>query len=168
MTLNELNSLPRYRAEGELIKCCGSQAWTRSVAGRRPFVSLDRLLKAASEIWWRLGQADWMEAFRAHPQIGQRKAGGPTPSQFHVWSTHEQSGMDRAGIAVASALEEGNREYLAKFGYIFIVCATGKSADEMLSILQSRLLNPPEEELRIAAAEQNKIIGLRLEKLLTS
>ena len=167
MTLNELNALPRYRAEGELIKCCGSQAWTRSMAGRRPFVSFDRLLKAASEVWWRLDQTDWMEAFQAHPQIGQRPA-MQRPSQFHVWSAHEQSGMDRAGIAVASALEECNREYLAKFGYIFIVCATGKSADEMLSILQSRLLNPPEEELRIAAEEQNKITCLRLEKLLRS
>jgi len=164
MTLNELNALPRYRAEGELIRCCGSQAWTRSMAGRRPFVSFDRLLKAASEVWWRLDHTDWMEAFRAHPQIGQR----PTASQFHVWPAKEQSGMDRAGIAVASALEEGNREYLAKFGYIFIVCATGKSAGEMLGILLSRLLNPPEEELRIAAEEQNKIISLRLEKLLRS
>jgi 2-oxo-4-hydroxy-4-carboxy-5-ureidoimidazoline decarboxylase len=166
MTLTELNALPRYRAEGELIKCCGSTAWTRGMAGRRPFVSFERLLKAASEVWWRLDQADWMEAFRAHPQIGARKGGVQASTQFHVWSAHEQSGMDRAGVAVAGALEEGNREYLAKFGYIFIVCATGKSADDMLALLQSRLLNPPEEEIRVAAAEQNKITCLRLEKLL--
>jgi OHCU decarboxylase len=161
MTLTELNALPRYRAEGELIKCCGSTAWTRSMAGRRPFVSFDRLLKAASEVWWRLDQADWIEAFRAHPQIGERKA------THHVWAAREQSGMDRAGVAVATAMEEGNREYLAKFGYIFIVCATGKSADEMLTMLQGRLANPAEEEIRVAAAEQNKITCLRLEKLLT-
>ena len=167
MTLAELNALPRYRAEGELVKCCGSTAWTRTMAGRRPFVSFDRLLKAASEVWWRLDQADWMEAFRAHPQIGERKGALQTYTQFHVWSAHEQSGMDRAGVAVASALEEGNREYLAKFGHIFIVCATGKSADEMLAILQARLPNPPEEEIRLAATEQNKITCLRLEKLLT-
>jgi OHCU decarboxylase len=167
MTLTELNGMPRYRAEGELIKCCGSTAWTRAMAGRRPFVSFDRLLKAASEVWWRLDQADWMEAFRAHPQIGERKGAVQTSTQFHVWSAHEQSGMDRAGVAVASALEEGNREYLAKFGYIFIVCATGKSADEMLATLQSRLLNQPDEDIRVAAAEQNKITCLRLEKLLT-
>jgi 2-oxo-4-hydroxy-4-carboxy-5-ureidoimidazoline decarboxylase len=166
MTLTELNGMPRYRAEGELIKCCGSTAWTRAMAGRRPFVSFDRLLKAASEVWWRLDQADWMEAFRAHPQIGERKGAVQTSTQFHVWSAHEQSGMDRAGVAVASALEEGNREYLAKFGYIFIVCASGKSAAEMLTILQSRLPNPPEEEIRVAAAEQNKITCLRLEKLI--
>ena len=161
MTLNELNSLPRYRAEGELLKCCGSAAWARTMAGRRPFVSFDRLLKAASEVWWRLDQVDWMEAFKAHPQIGEQKA------THHVWAAREQSGMDRAGVAVATAMEEGNREYLAKFGHIFIVCATGKSADEMLTILRSRMLNPPEEELRIAAEEQNKITLLRLEKLLT-
>ncbi len=167
MTLTELNALPRYRAEGELVKCCGSTAWTRSMAGRRPFVSFDRLLKAASEVWWRLDRADWMEAFRAHPQIGERKSTVQASTQFHVWSAHEQSGMDRAGVAVASALEEGNREYLAKFGYIFVVCAAGKGANEMLAILQSRLPNPPEEEIRVAAAEQNRITCLRLEKLLT-
>jgi OHCU decarboxylase len=161
VTLHELNSLPRYRAEGELLKCCGSTAWARTMAGRRPFVGFDRLLKAASEVWNRLDQADWLEAFKTHPQIGERK------EIVHVWAAREQSGMERAGIAVAGALEEGNREYLAKFGYIFIVCATGKSADEMLAILQSRLLNPPEEELRIAAEQQNKITCLRLEKLLT-
>jgi 2-oxo-4-hydroxy-4-carboxy-5-ureidoimidazoline decarboxylase len=161
MTLNELNSLPRYRAEGELMKCCGSAAWARTMASRRPFVSFERLLKAASEVWNRLDQADWMEAFKTHPQIGERK------EITHVWAAREQSGMERAGVAVTSALEEGNREYLAKFGYIFIVCATGRSANEMLSILQSRLPNSPEEELRIAAEEQNKITCLRLEKLLT-
>jgi 2-oxo-4-hydroxy-4-carboxy-5-ureidoimidazoline decarboxylase len=161
MTLTELNALPRYRAAGELIKCCGSTAWTRTMAGRRPFISFDRLLKAASEVWWQLDQADWMEAFRAHPQIGERKAA------VHIWATREQSGMDRAGVAVTTAMEDGNREYLAKFGYMFIVCATGKSADEMLTVLKSRLLNPREEEIRVAAAEQDKITCLRLEKLLT-
>jgi OHCU decarboxylase len=161
MTLHELNSLPRYRAEGELLKCCGSTSWARTMAGRRPFVNFDRLLKAASEVWWRLDRVDWMEAFKAHPQIGEQKA------THHVWAAREQSGMERAGVAVTSALEEGNREYLVKFGYIYIVCATGKSADEMLTILQSRMLNPPEEEIRVAAAEQNTITCLRLEKLLT-
>ena len=162
MTLNELNALPRYRAEGEFIKCCGSQAWARTMSGRRPFVSFDRLLKAASEVWWTLDRSDWLEAFQAHPQIGARKAAG------HVWAAREQSGMDRAGVAVTSAMEEGNREYLEKFGHIFIVCATGKDAPEMLSILRSRLLNQPDDELRIAAEEQNKITCLRLEKLLAS
>jgi 2-oxo-4-hydroxy-4-carboxy-5-ureidoimidazoline decarboxylase len=120
------------------------------------------LLKAASEVWWRLDRSDWLEAFQAHPQIGERK------QTAHVWAAREQSGMDRAGVAVTSAMEEGNREYQAKFGYIFIVCATGKSADEMLSALRSRLLHQPDDELRVAAEEQNKITCLRLEKLLAS
>jgi 2-oxo-4-hydroxy-4-carboxy-5-ureidoimidazoline decarboxylase len=164
MTLDELNALPRYRAEGHLFQCCGSQAWAHTMAGRRPFASLDRLLKAASDVWWGLEQEDWLEAFQAHPQIGQRPA-AQKASQFHKWSAHEQSGMHDAGIAVASALEQCNREYLAKFGYIFIVCATGKSAEEMLSMLQVRLANEAEDELAIAAQEQNKITCLRLEEL---
>jgi OHCU decarboxylase len=175
MTLAELNVLPRYRAEEELLKCCGSAAWARRMARRRPFASSDRLLQAASEIWWRLDPADWMEAFRAHPQIGERQSissssapGAHTSAQAQAWSAQEQSGMSRAGVGVTMNLEEANREYLGKFGYIFIVCATGKTADEMLPILRSRLPNTPEQEIRAAAEEQNKIMRLRLERLLTA
>jgi OHCU decarboxylase len=168
MTLVELNVLPRYRAEEELLKCCGSAAWARGMARRRPFASFDRMLQAASEIWWRLDPADWMEAFLAHPQIGQRQPTGHTSAQAQAWSALEQSGMSRAGVGVTMNLEEANREYLEKFGYIFIVCASGKSADEMLVILRSRLPNAPEQEIRVAAEEQNKITRLRLERLLTA
>jgi OHCU decarboxylase len=159
MTLAELNMLPRYRAEEEFIKCCGSTGWARAMARRRPFASFDRLLKAATEIWWRLDASDWMEAFRAHPRIGERRA--PTS-----WSAQEQSGMSRAGPSVASAIEEANHEYFAKFGFIFIICATGKSAQQMLENVRSRLANAPEAEVRVAAEEQNKIAHLRLRKLI--
>lgn len=165
MTLQELNSYPRYRAEGELVKCCGSTAWVRTITGRRPFASRDRLLRAASEVWWRLDAADWLEAFRAHPQIGQQRAVAPTSFQAQSWSAEEQSGMSRVGVGVTMALEKANQEYLAKFGYIFIVCAAGKCADQMLSLLKSRLANPPEAEIRVAAEEQDKITRLRLDKL---
>ncbi|MGD0301876.1 MAG: 2-oxo-4-hydroxy-4-carboxy-5-ureidoimidazoline decarboxylase [Bryobacteraceae bacterium] len=158
MTLAEFNTVPRYRAEAELIQVCGSRAWVRGMAGRRPFGDLDRLLRAASEVWWSLDETDWQEAFSAHPKIGATTTG--------AWSAQEQSGMRRAGAAVTTELEEANQEYLAKFGYIFIVCASGKSADEMLAILRSRLTNAPDREIRIAADEQAKIIRLRLEKLL--
>jgi OHCU decarboxylase len=168
MTLVELNVLPRYRAEEELLKCCGSAAWARAMARRRPFASFDRLLQAATETWWRLDPADWMEAFRAHPQIGQRQPAVHPSTQAEAWSALEQSGMSRAGVGVTMNLEEANREYLEKFGYIFIVCASGKSAEEMLSILRSRLPNAPEQEIRVASEEQNKITRLRLERLLTS
>ncbi|HEV8039445.1 MAG TPA: 2-oxo-4-hydroxy-4-carboxy-5-ureidoimidazoline decarboxylase [Bryobacteraceae bacterium] len=158
MTLTELNTVPRYRAEAELNHVCGSRAWVRGMAGRRPFGDLDRLLRAASDVWWSLDETDWQEAFSAHPKIGAM----PTSA----WSAQEQSGMRRAGAGVATELEEANQDYLAKFGYIFIVCASGKSAEEMLAILRSRVTNAPEREIRIAAEEQGKIIGLRLEKLL--
>ncbi len=168
MTLAELNVLPRYRAEDEIFKCCGSTAWARGMARRRPFASFERLLQTAGEIWWRLDPADWMEAFRAHPQIGHRQPAAHASAQAQAWSAQEQSGMSRAGVAVTMELEEANQEYLAKFGYIFIVCATGKSAEEMLAILRSRLPNSPDQEIRVAAKEQDKITRLRLEKLLTA
>jgi OHCU decarboxylase len=158
MTLAELNRLPRYRAEEECLKCCGSKAWARSMARRRPFTNLERLLQAAGEIWHSMDAADWMEAFQAHPRIGERNVSG-APAR-------EQSGMDRAPAAVATAIEEANREYFEKFGFIFIICATGKTGEQMLDNLRSRLTNSPEDELRVAAEEQNKITLLRLKKLL--
>lgn len=160
MTLAEFNALPRYRAEAELRQCCGSTAWARTMTSRRPFASFDRLVRAAGEVWWKLDPSDWMEAFGAHPRIGQRTA--------HTWSAQEQSGMSRAGAGVTTDLEQANQEYLAKFGYIFIVCANGKSAGQMLAILRSRLSNAPEQEIRVAAEEQNQITNLRLGKLLTA
>ena len=168
MTLAELNALPHDRAEEELRKCCGSTVWAGRMSRSRPFASFDRLTQAAGEIWWRLDRADWMEAFRAHPQIGGRQAAAHTSAEAQAWSVQEQAGISRAGVRLASELEEANQEYLAKFGYIFIVCASGKSADEMLSILRSRLPNSPDQEIRVAAEEQNKITCLRLEKLLSA
>ncbi len=157
MTLTELNKLPRYRAEEEFLKCCGSKGWARVMARRRPFANFDRLLQAAGEIWRGLDAADWMEAFQAHPHIGDRKASGAPAG--------EQAGMNRATTAVATAIEEANHEYFEKFGFIFIICASGKSAEEMLVNLRSRLDNPPEEEIRVAAEEQNKITHLRLGRI---
>jgi OHCU decarboxylase len=159
MTLAELNMLPRYRAEEEFLKCCGSAGWARAMARRRPFASFDRLLKAATEIWWRLDASDWMEAFRAHPRIGERKA----PA---TWSAQEQAGMNRATTTLASAIEEANHDYFEKFGFIFIICAAGKSAEEMLQNARSRITNAPEQEIRVAAEEQNTITHLRLRKLI--
>ena len=161
MTLTELNVLPRYRAEEEFLKCCGSAGWARAMARRRPFGGFERLLKAATEIWWRLDSSDWLEAFKAHPRIGERKS-------TTKWSAQEQSGMNRAAASVASAIEEANHEYFEKFGFIFIICATGKTADEMLANVRSRLSNTPDAEVRVAAEEQNKITHLRLRKLITS
>jgi OHCU decarboxylase len=165
MTLADLNVLPRHQAEEALLKCCGSAAWVKGMSRRRPFASFDVLVQTAGEIWWRLDPADWMEALRAHPQIGQRQSTAHASTK--VWSAQEQSRISRAAIGVMTGLEEANQEYLEKFGYIFIVCATGKSAEEMLSILRSRLMNSAEQEIRVAANEQDKITRLRLEKLLS-
>jgi len=156
MTLDELNRLPRYRAEEEFLKCCGSRAWARAMSQRRPFSSLERLVQAAGEIWFSLDAADWTEAFCAHPRIGERKVTGAPAA--------EQSGMIRAPAAVTSAIEEANQEYFEKFGFIFIICAAGKTGEQMLDNLRSRLPNTPDQELRIAADEQNQITVLRLNK----
>lgn len=158
--------MPLYRVEAEFLKCCGSAAWARGLARRRPFASLDRLKKAAEEVWWRLDEADWTEAFRAHPQIGQRETPAHASAQSQAWSAQEQAGLNRAGVGVRMALEEANQEYLERFGCIFIVCASGKSADEMLTMLRTRMSNSSEQEIRVAAEEQSKITRLRLEKLL--
>ncbi len=122
---------------------------------RQPF---DDIHREADEVWWSLTPQDWLEAFAAHPKIGQKSTA--------KWTTQEQSGMSQAAAATAQEMARLNSEYESKFGFIFIVCATGKSADEMLHILQNRINNARDEEIRIAAAEQAKIIHLRLDKLL--
>src|SRR5205814_3725114 len=105
-------------------------------------------------------------AFRAHPKIGEQKTAAAQSLQEQQWSAQEQSGVDAAPADTASQLAERNREYEERFGFIFIVCASGKSSDEMLGVLNSRLDNDPRTELRIASEEQRKISRLRLEKLL--
>ena len=168
MTLAELNALPGARAEAELLACCGSQRWAREVAARRPFADVDTLLAVAEAVWWLLAPEDWHEAFRAHPRIGERKAAPAQGARAADWSRQEQSGASDAAASVAAALAEGNREYARRFGHIYIVCATGKTAEEMLGILRARLDNDSATELRVAAGEQAKITRLRLEKLLAA
>jgi 2-oxo-4-hydroxy-4-carboxy-5-ureidoimidazoline decarboxylase len=134
-----------------------------------PFVpaeDLVELLEDAEEQWWLCTEADWKEAFEHHPKIGDLESLQKKFEETAEWAENEQGGVNSASPATIKALAESNRSYEAKFGYIFIVCATGKSAEEMLGILQSRLQNDPEEEIKIAADEQNKITKLRIEKLL--
>jgi OHCU decarboxylase len=166
--LERLNSWGAAEAERELLKCCGAAAWARSLAARRPFDDAQELLTAAGEVWWNLSERDWLEAFAAHPRIGGRKAARAQRRQAEGWSEQEQSGARDAAQATLDELAAANRAYEEKFGHIFIVCATGKTADEMLALLRARLSNEPGAELRKAAAEQQKITRLRLEKLLTT
>lgn len=151
-----------------MLKCCGSTRWAREMTDVRPFADVDRLFEEADGIWWSLSEQDWLEAFRAHPKIGEQKAAAAQSEQARNWSKQEQSGIERAAIETQAALAEENQEYEKRFGFIFIVCATGKSFDEMLAIMNSRLPNDPKTELPVAAEEQRKITRLRLEKLLES
>ena len=166
--LMELNSLTSSAAESELLKCCGSKQWARLMTAARPFESLDELIARADRIWWSLTPADWLEAFHSHPKIGEKKAAVAVAREAQQWSEAEQAGVRGAAAETTAALAELNETYEKKFGYIFIVCATGKSSEEILAILRERLPHDKDEELRIAAEEQAKITELRLRKLLSA
>lgn len=164
--LNWLNELSPIDAARELLKCCGSRRWASEVAKQLPFASLTELNKASRDAWWSLDRDDWLEAFRSHPKIGERKAESEGSAETQEWSEQEQSAIAHTSSESLEELASLNREYEERFGYIFIVCASGRSSEEMLSILRGRLKNDPNEELPIAAAEQAKITELRLAKLL--
>jgi len=165
--LKRLNSLSSARAEAEFLKCCGSRNWARAMTSGRPFTAPEDLLARADSVWRNLREEDWLEAFRAHPKIGEQKAAATQSEQAQNWSKQEQSGIAGADTETRDALTAGNQEYEKRFGFIFIVCATGKSSAEMLEILTRRLQNESGTELPVAAEEQRKITRLRLEKLLT-
>ncbi len=165
-SLQWLNRLSEARAKAEFLKCCGSLNWARMMSEARPFVTLEDLLARANSLWQSMNEEDWLEAFRSHPKIGEQKASAAQSEQAQNWSKQEQSGTAGADTATRAALAAGNQEYEKRFGFIFIVCATGKASDEMLAILNSRLRNDLEAELSVAAEEQRKITRLRLEKLL--
>ena len=164
--LDRLNSLSRKEAEAGFLKCCGSAKWAQRMAQLRPFQTAEQLHDSAGRVWWGLQQEDWLEAFRQHSKIGEKKAAVAQTPRTSEWAREEQSGTRNARPELLDALAQANRKYQERFGYIFIVCATGKSAEEMLALLEQRLHNSPAAEIRIAAEEQSKITWLRLEKLL--
>jgi 2-oxo-4-hydroxy-4-carboxy-5-ureidoimidazoline decarboxylase len=166
LTVREINALPAGAAAELLAPCCGASRWISSMVARRPFQSLDALFIAADNVWWSLDQHDWREAFARHPRIGEAESSPPADERERNWASGEQASVAAAQDAVRSALVEANREYERRFGYIYVVCATGRSADEMLALARGRLHNAPKVELRVAAEEQLKITRLRLEKLL--
>ncbi len=166
MTLEELSSMPQEQAEAEFLNCCGSRRFASAMTAARPFANVDELLMKADRTWSALGSDDWLEAFRAHPKIGEKKAAAAQSKEAQQWSAQEQSGINHAAADTMAALAEGNRDYEHRFGFIFIVCATGRSSEEMLAILRARLQNDAETEVAVAAEEQRKITRIRLEKLL--
>ncbi len=163
--LRSFNALEEPQAAAALLACCGAKNWVQQMLKQRPFRSVDLLRRAADETWWSLTEKDWLEAFAAHPRIGEK----PSKKQAAVsrqWSEQEQAATRGGNAKTLSELREADRAYEARFGYIFIVCATGKTAEEMLALLRQRLQNEPDKELRVAAEEQRRILQLRLEKLL--
>jgi OHCU decarboxylase len=141
---------------GELLACCGSREWVRRMMALQPFPTAEAMLEAADRVWSELGPGDWLEAFAAHPRIGE--------SSSDARAQEEQSGARGAEAETLAKLAGLNRAYEERFGHIYIVSASGKSAAQMLAILESRMSNDPETELRVAAEQQRQITRLRLEK----
>jgi OHCU decarboxylase len=165
------NRLPIDEAIRAILPCCGSKAWAQRIVARRPLVDEAALVVASDEIWRNLARSDWMEAFHSHPRIGESRAsqslpGQSPPAQSVAWSAREQRNVADAEAAVKIALADANREYERRFNRIFIVCATGKSAPEILESLRRRLKNDAETELHEAAEQQRQITEIRLRKWL--
>jgi len=158
--LAALNAAPRKQALADFLLCCGSPAWAGAMAVGRPYPSLPALEKAADSAWSHCSRQDWLEAFSTHPAIGQRSGGG--------WSREEQSRAAEASAETLRQLEELNLRYREKFGYTFIVCASGRTANEMLDILRRRTENDAGSEIQNAGEEQRLITRLRLRKLLSA
>lgn len=165
-SVRRMNQLSAELAEAEFLKCCGATRWAKQMTDARPFTDIGSVLSKADEIWASLDETDWLEAFRAHPKIGERKAAAIQSQQAANWSAQEQSQAEQAAAETKTAIAQGNELYEGRFGFIFIICASGKSADEILASLNERLGNDAGTEMRIAAEEQRKITQLRLKKLL--
>lgn len=166
MTLEEFNQLNQAQAFDELFKCCGSTTWAKNLSEYLPFDSKADLLEKADIIWSACTKEDGLEAFTHHPKIGDVKSLSEKFASTKAWAGGEQAGVNQASQQTIEALAKGNQDYEAKFGFIFIVCATGKSAEEMLALLEARIHNDYETELQIAMAEQHKITHIRIEKLI--
>lgn len=160
MTVGELNALPAGQATRVFVECCGSREWATRMVALRPFADADTLLNEADRNWLALGEVDWLEAFAAHPRIGE--------GAESATAQREQAAALSADDVMKRALASGNDEYEKRFGFIYIVFATGKSPQEMLELLRKRLNNDRSTELKNGAAEQMKITRLRLQRLLAS
>lgn len=152
-----LNGQSRERAVHALLRCCAARRWAEALVDARPFADDTTLYETADRLWWRLDPEDWHEAFAAHPRIGDRTVDD--------WSSAEQAGMHGASRSLAETIRDDNRRYEERFGHVFLICATGLTAEQMAGALRERLHNDPDTELRHAAAEQAKITKLRLQKL---
>ena len=166
MTLDELNQLPEEQAAELLFQCNTSLRWVEQMTALRPFESAVQLLESSVQIWQALDMPDHLQAFEGHPKIGDIQSLKQKFAATKDWASGEQSGMSQADERLIERLAQANNEYQDRFGFIFIICATGKSADEMLDALEARMINPLPIELGVAAKEQEKITQLRLQKLI--
>ena len=165
MNLERVNAWTEAEARAQFLRCCGSARWAGQMAARRPYADEADLLAVAEQAERELTPADWREAFAAHPRIGDPASLRARFAATAAWSAAEQADVAAAADDMLRALAEGNRAYEDRFGFLFIVCATGKTAAEMLARLRQRLGNDPDAELAAAAAEQAKITRLRLRRL---
>ena len=163
MDIDLLNRAGEDEARAGLASCCGSSRWVERMLALRPFPDVPSLLAAAEEVWWDLTPDDWVEAFSVHPRIGEQPAGEDREA---AWSRGEQSGVAVADAEVLEELAECNRAYEERFGHVFVVFASGRSAEELLALCRQRLGNDAVKEVTVAAAEQARITNLRLRRLL--
>lgn len=164
-TLAAWNDADETAAREAMLVCCGAKRWAAEMTALRPMASVAELSETADRVWSTMQEADWLEAFACHPKIGERKA-AQEGGQSAAWSKQEQSRASGADENVLAELAEGNKEYEERFGFTYIVCATGKSAEEMLAILNRRMGATREAELRVAAEQQRQILQIRLGKWL--
>lgn len=165
MQIQELNQMSRADAYATLLQCCAATRWVDSVLDVRPYSSVKVLLQAAEDCWASMEEPDYLEAFDGHPKIGDPASLKAKYAATHTMASNEQASVQQANEKIIMDLASCNQAYEDKFGFIFIICATGKSADEMLSSIKARLVNSREKELQLAAIEQGKITTLRIEKL---
>jgi len=165
--LSRWNLLPADEAAKEILPCCGSRAWANGMAASRPVEDVATLLATSDRIWRDLSAADWLDAFQSHPRIGETRGPLESSARSQDWSAQEQSRAAESADSLKQALADGNREYERRFRRIFIICATGKSSDEILVNLRHRLNNDDATELREAAEQQRQITQIRLRKWLT-
>jgi 2-oxo-4-hydroxy-4-carboxy-5-ureidoimidazoline decarboxylase len=165
MTIAEFDHLEDNKKKTLLYQCCASAGWVGKMLKALPAEDLVDLFEIAEEQWYSCNTNDWLEAFKGHPKIGDIDSLKEKFKSTTHLAAGEQASVNEASNETLQSLAEYNTLYADKFGFIFIVCATGKSADEMLSLLKTRLQNNPEEEIEIAMEEQNRITKLRLEKL---
>lgn len=166
MDISAFNNLPKERVVDSLLECCSAPRWAERLADQRPFDSTSALLESSDACWAEMGEQDLLDAFDGHPKIGDPDSLKKKYASTKDLATSEQSGVHLASDETIDELATYNQSYLEKFGFIFIICATGKSAEEMLASIKNRMSNSRERELSVAAEEQRKITNLRLMKLL--